>query len=115
MSIEPFPLLLLVADDKLYWVDSGSLSLERCNFDGSGRDLLRGLPGTFSPSSVVVLPEAILWTDRSKNGICILDRNTEGLEPLNFDVDNIDSDFEGMSFHGQKEYSYGTHELLSGL
>ncbi|PIK55544.1 putative low-density lipoprotein receptor-related protein 2 [Apostichopus japonicus] len=93
-------------EDKLYWVEARLDRLERCNLDGSARDLLIDFTGTnFNPFGLAVLPEAIFWTDWSSEGIDVSDRNFLQ-EPTTFLIADSPTRLNGISFHRRENYTY---------
>nr|XP_018898096.1 PREDICTED: low-density lipoprotein receptor-related protein 4 [Bemisia tabaci] len=71
--ISPNGLAIDFEENTLYWVDSGTHTLEKITFSGDERKVVTG-DGLPYPTRLVVYGKKVFWTDRNTSGIHAVDK-----------------------------------------
>ncbi|KAJ8025693.1 Low-density lipoprotein receptor-related protein 6 [Holothuria leucospilota] len=83
---------------KLYWADARLNRIERCNLDGSQRELLKAFGVDIHPFGLVVVEDGIYWTDWLTQGIDVADRNFQK-DTTTLIVNGVPTRLEGLAYH----------------
>ncbi|KAJ8042188.1 Low-density lipoprotein receptor-related protein 6 [Holothuria leucospilota] len=83
---------------KLYWADAKLNRIERCNLDGSHRELLKAFVTDVHPFGLVVAEDGIYWTDWVTQGIDVADRNFQK-DTTTLNVNGVPTRLHGLAYH----------------
>ncbi|KAJ8019186.1 Low-density lipoprotein receptor-related protein 6 [Holothuria leucospilota] len=83
---------------KLYWADARLNRIERCNLDGSQRELLKAFGTEFHPFGLVFVEDSIYWTDWVTKGINVADRSFQK-DTTTVIVNDVPAKLHGLAYH----------------
>ncbi|XP_054720384.1 low-density lipoprotein receptor-related protein 1-like [Uloborus diversus] len=79
-------------EDKLYWTDARTHTIERINLDGSRREVIIGHDVLEKPMSITVFGNYVFWSDIQKSGGAIYKVDKRSLENMEMNIELVRGD-----------------------
>lgn len=87
---------------KLYWADAKLKRIERCNLDGSQRELVKAFGTGIYPFGIATVEDGIYWTDWITEGIYVADRNFRK-DTTTLIVNGVPTKLKGLAYYSSTE------------